>query len=255
MRFAGTRVLITGSTRGIGAAAARGFLDEGARVAINGTTPKRVAQAIAALNAPERTVAAPGDIGTVAGCEQVVGAAIAGLGGLDVLVNNAGVYHERSLEGADEPAWNEIYDVNVKGAYFCTRAAIAALRQGDGESGGNIVNVASESGLMGQRMASMYCGSKGAVINMSRSLALELAPRVRINCVCPGVVDTDMHRNAIKLYSDPEAALRAKREYYPMQRAARPEEVAGTILYLASAAASYVTGATWQIDGGSTVGK
>lgn len=251
MRFSGKRVLITGSTRGIGAAAARAFLDEGAHVAVNGTTVEGVGRAIQALNAADRTVAAPGRIGTVAGCDQVVGAAIAGLGGLDVLVNNAGVYHERSLEGADEVAWDHMYDVNVKGAYFCARAAIAALR----ESGGNIVNVASESGLMGQPMASMYCGTKGAVINLSRSLALELAPRVRINCVCPGVVDTDMHRDAIKLAADPVAAVRAKMEYYPMGRAATPEEIAGTILYLASADASYVTGATWQIDGGSTVGK
>ncbi len=251
MRFSGTRVLITGSTRGIGRAAARIFLDEGAHVAVNGTTTAGVAQAIEELGAPERTVAAPGHIGTVAGCEEVVGAGIAGLGGLDVLVNNAGVYHERTLEDADEAAWDVIYDVNVKGAYFCARAAIAALRV----SGGNIVNIASESGMMGQRTASMYCGSKAAVINFSRSLALELAPQVRINCVCPGVVDTDMHRNAIELYSDPEAALQAKREYYPMQRAATPEEVAGVIAYLASADASYVTGATWQIDGGSTVGK
>ncbi|MBT5677342.1 MAG: SDR family oxidoreductase, partial [Rhodospirillaceae bacterium] len=188
--FTDKRVLVTGGSRGIGRGAARAFLKAGARVAVNGRTADSTAAGISAIGNSERLLAAPGDVATAAGCEAMVGAAIDGLGGLDVLVNSAGIGKDGTIEDFDEAAWDETLDINLKGTFFCIRTALAALRA----SQGNIVNVASDAGLMGQVGLIVYGASKGGVVNMTRAMALELAPDVRVNCVCPGYVDTDMVR-------------------------------------------------------------
>jgi NAD(P)-dependent dehydrogenase (short-subunit alcohol dehydrogenase family) len=245
MDFTGKKILVTGASRGIGLATARAFLECGASVAVNGRTPESVDKALSELGA-ERTVAAPGDLIDKAGCDAVVGAALDGLGGLDVLVNNAGVFASTPVESASESDFDRMIDVNLKGPFFCIQAALPALRAAKG----NIVNTASESGMMGQPGNSIYCASKAGLINMSRVMALDLAPDVRINNVCPGGVDTDMMRAG----TTSDADLDGARAYAPMKRIARPEEIADAILYLASDKAGFVTGATWQLDGGSTVG-
>ncbi len=199
-----------------------------------------------------RLLAAPGDVATAAGCDAIVGAAIEGLGGLDVLVNSAGVGRTGPIEDFDEAAWDETLDVNLKGTFFCIRAALAALR----EAKGNVVNLASEAGLIGELGLTVYCASKGGVVNMTRALALELAPDVRVNCVCPGYVDTDMvRRDDIEQADDPTAAEQAIIDYAPLKRIATPGEIAMAIVYLASDDARFVTGAAFQIDGGSTAGR
>lgn len=250
--FTNKRVLVTGGTRGIGRGSVEAFLEAGARIAINGRTAESTAAAIAALGDSERLLGAPGDIATAAGCEAVVGAAVEGLGGLDVLVNCAGVGKGGRIEEFDEAAWDEMLDVNLKGTFFCIRAALAALRN----SKGNIVNVASDAGLIGELGLTVYCASKGGVVNMTRAMALELAPVVRVNCVCPGYVDTDMvRRDGIEQADDPAAAERAIINYSPLKRIATPGEIATAIIYLASGNARFVTGAAFQIDGGSTAGR
>ena len=251
MDFANMRILVTGGSRGIGRAAVEVFRANGARVAVNGRTAGSTAAGIAALG-DDGLIAAPGDVGTVAGCEAAVGAAIEALGGLDVLVNSAGVGHGGPIEEIDEAIWDESLDVNLKGSFFCIKAALPALRQ----SGGNIVNVASDAGLMGDPTLIVYCASKGGVVNMTRAMALAFAPEVRVNCVCPGYVDTDMvRRDGIERAADPAAAEQALIDYAPMRRIAAPGEIGRAIAYLADPENRFVTGAALQIDGGTTAGR
>ena len=244
--FEGKRVLVTGGSRGIGRATVEAFREAGARVAVNGRTAESTAEGIVAMG-DDGLIAAPGDIGTVAGCEAAVGAALDAFGGLDVLVNSAGVAKARSVETCDEAFWDEVIDINLKGTFFCIRAAAAALR----ESRGSIVNVASTSGLTGDANLSTYCASKGGVVLLTKALSAEFAPDVRINCVCPGWVDTDMAKVYINRSDDPAAARAEINAESPMGRIARPDEIATSILYLSSDAAGIVTGAVLTIDGGS----
>jgi len=244
--FEGKRVLVTGGSRGIGRATVEAFREAGARVAVNGRTAESTAEGIVAMG-DDGLIAAPGDIGTVAGCEAAVGAALDAFGGLDVLVNSAGVAKARSVETCDEAFWDEVIDINLKGTFFCIRAAAAALR----ESRGSIVNVASTSGLTGDANLSTYCASKGGVVLLTKALSAEFAPDVRINCVCPGWVDTDMAKVYINRSDDPAAARAEIDADSPMGRIARPDEIAASILYLASKAAGIVTSVVLPIDGGS----
>ena len=250
MDFTDKRILVTGSSRGIGFAIARAFIDAGARVAINGRTKQSVSAASEKLGDGERLVAAPGDIGTVPGCELVVKTASEAFGGLDILVNSAGIGAGRPIEDCDEAMWDDHVDVNLKGLFFCCRAALSELRK----SNGNIVNIASDAGLMGVPGLTVYCASKAGVVNMTRAMALEIAPDVRANCICPGYVDTDMIRNSINKAKDPAALEKKWADYAPLKRLGAPAEIAQAVLYLASSDAGFVTGAALAIDGGTTAG-
>jgi len=241
--FTDKRVLVTGGTRGIGRATVEAFLGAGARVAVNGASDASVERALNELAAGERAIAAPGDVAVVADCARIVEAAVEGLGGLDVLVNSAGVFTKTSMAETNENLWDSLIDINVKGTYFCSRAALDALD----ESGGSIVNVASEAGLNGYAGATAYCASKGAIVNLTRSMALELAPTVRVNCICPGVIDTDMARIGF-------ADLSEEAEFYPLKRIGTATEVAKGIVYLASPDAGFITGSALAMDGGATAG-
>ena len=250
MEFDGKRVLITGSSRGIGQAAARVFHSLGAKVAINGRSAGSIANGIAALGGGKRMIPALGDIATIKGCEEAVHSAVEGLGGLDVLVNSAGVGDARPLLDCDEAMWDQVLNVNLRGTFFCIRAAYPYLKA----SRGNVVNVGSDAGLIGEKKLSVYCASKGGVVNVTRALALELAPDVRVNCVCPGYVDTDMVRREIENAADPALAEAEVMSYMPLKRMAHPEEIGKAIAYLASDDAGFITGAAFSIDGGSTAG-
>ena len=243
MVFDGIAVLVTGSSRGIGKATAQEFLAGGVRVAINGRTEAAVEQTIEELGGHERLVGAPGDVATAAGCEAVVGSSIEALGGLDVLVNSAGVFTKTPMAETDEDLWDSLMDINVKGTYLCSRAALYALDK----SGGSIVNVALEAGLTGYAGLTAYCASKGAIVSLTRSMALELAPTVRVNCICPGVIDTDMARTGF-------ADLGEEAEFYPLKRIGTATEVAKGIIYLASPDAGFITGSALAMDGGATAG-
>ncbi len=251
MNFKDKLVLITGSSRGIGKATALEFLEQGAIVAINGRSKGSVNETIEALNFGDSLVSAPGDVSTVKGCESVVSTAISGLGGLDILVNAAGILYATSIQESSEEIWDQTLNINLKGTFFCSQAALPYLK----ESGGNIINVASDAGLIGEKDLAVYCASKGGVVNMTRAMALELAPEIRVNCICPGYVDTDMiRRDFIDGSDDPESAENEILNYAPLKRMAKPQEIAKAILYLASDDAVNITGSALQIDGGATAG-
>jgi NAD(P)-dependent dehydrogenase (short-subunit alcohol dehydrogenase family) len=252
MNFTDKKVLITGASRGIGYATVQAFLALGARVAINGRTEQSVTEAIARLAGGDRLVAAPGNLGSVAGCETAVNAAIEGLGGLDVLVNCAGICVDSTVEETDEAMWDETSNINLKGTFFCVRAALPALRK---NSGSSIINLASVAGLQGYAEGSVYCASKGGVVNLTRALALEFAPDIRVNCVCPGWVDTDMlRRDYVDIADDPAAAEREAMAEAPLKRVSTPEEIASAIIYLASHDARFITGVALPLDGGLSAG-
>jgi NAD(P)-dependent dehydrogenase (short-subunit alcohol dehydrogenase family) len=247
--FSGRRVLITGATRGIGRAVADLFHGAGATVAINGRSAEAVNAVIDALKGV-RAIATPGDLAHPGIPQQVATRAAQAMGGLDVLINNAGIYRQGKMETFDETEWDRMFTINLRAAFFAIQAALPHLRA----SRGVIINVASESGLMGNPDSAVYCASKAGMINMTRALALELAPDVRINCVCPGAVETDMITEDADRSGNREAYLEALKALYPLRRMAQPLEIAQAIAYLASPMASYITGSALSIDGGSTAG-
>ena len=249
MDLAGKRVLVTGGTRGIGRAAVEAFLQAGARVAVNGSSAASVSSALAGLGAGDRAVAAPGDLGHVPGCQQVVEEAVAALGGLDILVNNAGVGHPKPFEETTAVDWDATVNINLRAVYFCTKYAVPALRR----TKGNVVNVASILGLGGRGAGlSLYCASKGGVVNLSRDLAIELAPDIRVNCICPGAVDTEMLQEVGRSLGkgDVAAGYAILTQNRPMKRVAQASEIANAILYFASDLASFATGSIHVVDGG-----
>ena len=203
------------------------------------------------MPAPSASPYGTGHIASVAGCESAVAAAVDAFGGLDILVNNAAINIERPIEAWDEAMWDSHVDVILKGAFFCTRASLPALRTRQG----CVVNVASELGLHAIRNNVGYCAAKGGLVNMTRALALELAPQVRVNCVCPGAIDTPLMRRCAEESGDVEAYYLACANDAPAQRIASPEEIATAILYLASSDAAFVTGAVLAVDGGGSAGR
>ncbi len=252
MDFSGKKVLVTGGTRGIGRATVEAFLRAGATVAVNGSSEASVGKALAGLDAGNRVVGAPGDLGRVAECRRVVEGAVAALGGLDVLVNNAGVGRPgKRFEETDEADWDETINLNLRAVFFCTRYAVPALRAAQG----NVVNIASILGLRGRGAGlSLYCAAKAGVVNLTRDIAIELAPEIRVNCVCPGAIDTEMLQDLGRMLGqgDVSAGYAVLTQNRPMKRVAAPSEIANPILYLASDLASFVTGSIHVVDGGVT---
>ena len=187
-----------------------------------------------------------------ADCERIVTRTLDLHARLDVLVNCAGViFRNRTVEGTSEEEWDATFDVNVKGTFLMSKYALPALR----ETKGCIVNVASYVGLVGFAGASAYAASKAAILNLTRSMALDHAKEdIRVNAVCPGSVDTDMIHAAWQQFGDVEQARKLWAEKHPMGRIATPGEVGRAILFLASEEASFITGTSLAVDGGITAG-
>jgi NAD(P)-dependent dehydrogenase (short-subunit alcohol dehydrogenase family) len=245
MNFSGKRVLVTGSTTGIGRGAAEMFHAAGARVAINGRNPETVAQAIREIGA-HGLVAAPGDVATVQGCSGIVEDTPGGLVGLDCLVNNVGIGPLARMMEVSEAHWDEVITVNLRSALFCTKAASAALRA----SQGSVVMISSMCGVVaGPPDGFVYSLAKAGLMSMARSLALELAPdKVRVNCICPGYIDTPLVQAENRLTSG--QLNRAISEFTPLGRIGTVRECASAILYFASDDARFCTGSLLWNDGG-----
>jgi NAD(P)-dependent dehydrogenase (short-subunit alcohol dehydrogenase family) len=195
-------------------------------------------------------IAAPGDLSSVAGCEAVASSAFEGLGGLDCLINNAGIYAVAAMEDSDEALWDSMHNINVKGTFFTSRAVLPALRAANG----SIVNLGSSAGLAGSALTTAYCATKGAIVNLTRAMAQELAPDIRVNCVCPAVIATEMGAQNLEIYDKDGATIENLSEWYPLKRIGTAEEVAGAILFLCSPAAAFMTGSMLTMDGGALSG-
>jgi NAD(P)-dependent dehydrogenase (short-subunit alcohol dehydrogenase family) len=248
--FTGKRVLVTGGTRGIGRGIVDAFIEAGARVALHGSSEEAVDKAARTIGRADSIIRTPGALGNVEGCRRVVEAAITGLGGLDVLVNNAGRWNTCTVEAADEAAWDDVINVNLKGAFFVTKYALPALRAVKG----NIVNIASISGLSAEAGTSIYCLSKAGLIHMTRCHAWEFAPDVRVNAVCPGAIDTDMLRGlAGSFFDSKDEGYRLIAKDAALKRIGTTHEIAGPVLYFASGLASYATGSIHVVDGGMSI--
>lgn len=249
--FDGRRVLVTGSTAGIGRAAAEAFHAAGATVAINGRTAGAVDRAIDEMGGGPRLVAAPGDLSIGSEREHTIRRAIADLGGLDVLVNNAGRGDDCRLEDVSPEYWQRMIDLNLKAAFFSSQLSIPELRR----SRGAIVNVSSVLGLIGGPPGSVvYATTKGALVQMTRMMALSLAADgVRVNVICPGWIDTPMiQRDNAAAGND--ALYKYVADVVPMGRIGVPRETIGAMLYLAASSSSYTTGAVLSVDGGLASG-
>jgi meso-butanediol dehydrogenase/(S,S)-butanediol dehydrogenase/diacetyl reductase len=239
--------LVTGASSGIGAAIARRFAAAGYRVLATGRSALRLEALGAEFPGIERIVA---DLALAAECERVVAQCIERLGRLDVLVNNAGIYHRRTTETTSDQEWRQTLAVNLDAPFYLSRAALPHLRA----SRGCIINIASDWGLKGGREAAAYCASKGGLVLLSRALALDHAAEgIRVNAICPGDVDTPMleQEGAVDGLSHAEALRRYGRQS-PSGRVTSADEVAALALFLAGPDAAQITGAAIPIDGGNT---
>lgn len=245
----GKVALVTGGSRGIGAACCRLLARAGCDVAVNYRKRGDAATAVVrdVKGEGRRGIAVPADVMNPMQVEAMVSAVVADLGGLDILVNNAGIWVEGSIDAMTDADWARMIGVNLSGAFHLCRAAVPAMRA---RGGGSIVNVASTAGQRGEARHSHYAASKGGLIAMTKSLAVELAPDgIRVNAVSPGWIRTDMTEE----YLTPERIDESLKEPIPLGRPGEPEDVAGPVVFLVSHLARHVTGVTLNVNGGSVL--
>ena len=241
--------LVTGASSGIGAAVARRLAGDGYSVMAAGRDAARTKALASGSPAIKAWI---GDLTSADACNRLVGDCVKAFGRLDVLVNNAGIYHLADAGHTTDEVWNQTIAINLTAAFLLSRAALPQLRK----SQGAIVNIASDWGLVGGRNAVAYCASKGGLVLMSKAMALDHAAEgVRINAVCPGDVETPMlYRSGATHGHDRKRALREANEASRTGRVTTPEEVAALVAFLASDEAAQITGAAIPIDGGNTAG-
>lgn len=247
-RFAGKTVLITGATSGIGRSCAVSFVFNGARTVCVGRNEQALAKLSDELKATKSEVLTiSSDLSIEGGAKQVVDFALQHSDGIDVLVNAAGHISSGTIEDTSLEAWDKMMAINVRAVFNLMQAAVPSLIARKG----NVVNISSVTGLRAFPGVLAYCVSKAALDQLTRCSALELAAKgVRVNAVNPGVVVTEIHKRGGMSDEKYAAFLEHSKQTHPLGRVGRPEEIASLVLYLASDEASWITGATYSIDGG-----
>lgn len=242
----GRKVLVTGAGLGIGQGVARTLAGAGAKVALHYAGSRTGAEeAVAAIEAEGgRAIAIQGDLRSAAECVRVVEEAIDWLGGLDTLVNNAGVTRAQPLGATTEALYDEMFDLNMKGYFFCAQRAVEEMTR---TGGGNIVNITSVHGYAGAPNHAAYAATKGAIIAFTRSLSIELAPqRIRVNAIGPGLIEVPRY------FDNPEYTTEGGGRMVPWGRVGTPEDIGEAVAFLVSDAADFITGQVLYVDGGTT---
>jgi 2,3-dihydro-2,3-dihydroxybenzoate dehydrogenase len=249
MRLAGKIAIVTGAASGIGRAIAERFAGEGAELMLVDRDQDGLAQTVQRLDRAVETRAV--DVTDRAAVDRLVDDTVAHFGRLDVLSHNAGVDQPvmRATE-IDDELWLRTLATNTTGTFFINRAALRAMLAGDG---GSIVNMVSDLAWVVVPGLAAYCASKGAALQLTRALAAEAAPRVRVNAVCPTMIDTPMGRRSVGSRPDPDEYLAEIASEIPMKRIGVVEDVTGAAVFLASSESAFITGIALPVDGGRTV--
>ena len=238
--------LITGAGTGIGRAIALAFVREGAKVALVGRRKEPLE--LVAREAGDSAVVCCADVSTQSDIDRILSQVTSQFGGLNVVVNNAGVLHIGTAEQITEDQWDQTFNVNVRGVWLLSRAVLPHMRKG---GGGSIINVASVLGINGARLRAAYAASKGAIVLLTKCMAIDHGPdKIRVNAICPSFVETDLTAEVIRKAPDPSAVRRERISVHPIGRLGEPEDIAGMAVYLASDEAGWVTGAAMPVDGG-----
>jgi NAD(P)-dependent dehydrogenase (short-subunit alcohol dehydrogenase family) len=253
MRLKGKVALITGGTSGIGSATAVRFAREGAKVVITGRNSERGQQVVDAIrDAGGEALFVRSDVREAADCRNAVERTLERFGRIDVLFNNAGVFHPKTVPECTEEEWDETIDSSLKGAFLMSKYALPSMIA---QGRGSIIHTSSGWGILGGNEAASYCAAKGGLIVMAKAMAIDHGPQgIRVNCVCPGDVLTPMlHDDAAKrgMTWDDYAAGAARR---PLGRIGTVDEIADAVLFLASDESSFVTGEALVVDGGGVAG-
>ncbi|MGB0036868.1 MAG: SDR family NAD(P)-dependent oxidoreductase [Candidatus Acidiferrales bacterium] len=251
LRLSGKVALITGGGTGIGRACALAFAREGAKLAVGGRRREPLDEVM-------REISKSGGEGLAVTCDvterKSVEAAIAKVverfGRMDVVVNNAGAVVVATVDETSDEDWSKLLAANLTGTFLVSRAALPALRKA---GGGSIVNIGSILGLVARKQRAAYCAAKSGVTGLTKAMALDHAhEKIRVNCICPSIIETELGLQSILKASDPEAERRKRSAETPLGRMGKPEDVAQMAVYLASEESSWITGAAIPLDGGLT---
>ena len=245
-RLKGKTVIITGAGTGIGRACAIAIAKEGAQIVLVARRKELLDELASEIGNSVCVVAA--DVSKRDDIVRVVEQVENRCGGLNVLLNNAGVMYPGTAEQITEQQWDETFNTNVRGLWLFSRSVLPHMRKA---GGGSIINMASVLGINGARNRASYAPSKGAVVLLTKSMALDHGhENIRVNAICPSFIETDLTAAILRNAPDPEAVRRERTAVHPLGRLGRPEDVAGLAVYLASDESSWVTGATFPVDGG-----
>ena len=247
MNFKNKVVLVTGAQQGIGASMAIAFAEAGADVAVNWHDNEEKANSVAegVSQFGNKVLLTKGDVSIVSNARSIVEETVSSLGGIDILINNAGMFPRVPFLEMEEEDWDFVLDINLKGTFFCSQAAARAMVKSN--SSGCIINLASQAISGNSPLGTHYCSSKSGIVGLTRSAALELARNnIRVNAVAPGLTDTAQPR-----YGMTEQEISDRAQLSPLGRIVRPEEIADMAMFLCSEQAAMVTGQVYHVNGGT----